>query len=154
MLILHKYVTDSTLLACLGVVQKDIMNAAQILICKELGREKSYRSVLNWQKKGKTLYPVENEHIQLMHDGVNHWLLSFFSGSRVQVCDSLRSRLSRITKQSLKSLYESAVGKNGKFQVTFLPVEKQTDRDNCGVYAIAFAAEILAGLSPINRFPF
>ena len=66
------------------------------------------------------------------------------------MCDGWRIRLSLVTKQSLKSLYKSVVGKNGKLQVTFLPVEKQTDGHNCGVYPIAFAAEILAGLSPID----
>ena len=53
-------------------------------------------------------------------------------------------------RSNLSNLHKSAVGKNGKLQVTFLPVEKQTDGHNCGVYAIAFAAEILAGLSPID----
>ena len=34
--------------------------------------------------------------------------------------------------------------------VSFLPVEKQADGYNCGPFAVAFAAEILGGKSPIE----
>ena len=34
--------------------------------------------------------------------------------------------------------------------VSFLPVQWQYDGYNCGLFAIAFAAEILDGASPIN----
>ena len=49
-------------------------------LCKALGTEKTYQSVLNWQKKGGVPFRAVNDgHIQLMHDGNNHWLLSFCS---------------------------------------------------------------------------
>ena len=60
----------------------NIMDAAQILICKELGQNIPICSQFG---KRKEKHSIENEHIQLMHDGVNHWFLSVFSGSRVQV---------------------------------------------------------------------
>ena len=59
------------------------MDAAQQLICKELGIE--YQSVLNVQK---TFGAVDDEHVQLLHDGSDHWFLSFCSSGRVQICDS------------------------------------------------------------------
>ena len=65
----------------------NIMDAAQKQICKALGSLESYQSVLNWQKRGTPLFEVGEEHIQLMHDGVNHWLLSFNSNGHVQICD-------------------------------------------------------------------
>ena len=34
--------------------------------------------------------------------------------------------------------------------VTFWPVQKQQDRHNCGVFAVAFAAKILDRKSPIG----
>ena len=34
--------------------------------------------------------------------------------------------------------------------LTFLPVYKQTDGCNCGLFAIAYAAEILDGKSPME----
>ena len=130
----------------------NIMDAAQSLICKTLGNGESYQSVLNWQKKGVPFYPVHGEHIQIMHDGTNHWLLTFCSNDgRVQVCDSLRHSLSRVTKRCIKALYKPCTGENGKIAVTFLPVQYQND-GHCGLYAIAFAADILDGLSPMESY--
>ena len=38
----------------------------------------------------------------------------------------------------------------GRLSITFLPVQKQTDGYNCGPFAIAYAAEVLDGRSPIE----
>ena len=120
----------------------NIMDAAQALICDALGAEIHYQSVLNCQKQVKfPCKPVENELIQLMHDGANHWLLTFCSSGRIQVCDSLRTSLTRITIKSINSLL---------MPITMLPVQRQTDSHNCGLFAIGFAAELLNGLSPMD----
>ena len=128
-----------------------IMDAAQKLICKTLGEEDNYQSVLNNQKKTAIPFqPVYQDHIQLLHDGGAHWFLSFCSSGRVQICDSLKSALNRNSQKSIFSLYKNVVGENGKVNPTFLPVQQQPDGFNCGVFAIAFAAEILDGQSPIE----
>ena len=126
-----------------------IMDAAQKLICKEIGTDESYQSVLNSEKKTiDPFHPVSQEHVQLLHDGANHWFLSFCSNGRVQVCDSLRSSLTRSSRKSIRSLYKHYVADGGEQIVTFLPVQKQPDGHNCGPFAIAYAAEILDGRSP------
>ena len=82
-----------------------IMDAAQKLICKEIGTDESYQSVLNSEKK--TIDPFHTpsqENVQLLHDGPNHWFLNFCSNGRVQVCDSLRSSLTRFARKSIRSL--------------------------------------------------
>lgn len=127
-----------------------LMDAAQKLICKAIGDIDSYQSVLNSQKRKVPYYPTGNEHLQLLHDGVNHWLLSCNSNDRVKVCDSLRTNLGNVTKRCLKALYKPLLDDNGKLHVTMLPVEKQSDGFNCGVYAIAYAADILHGVSPME----
>ena len=49
-----------------------IMDAAQKLICKTSGKIDSFQSVLNSQKRSDYLFRVvNNEHIQLLHDGNN-----------------------------------------------------------------------------------
>ena len=101
------------------------MDAAQKLICKEIGTDESYQSVLNFEKK--TIVPfhaVSQEHVQLRHDGVNHWFLSFCSNGRVQVCDSLRSSLTRSSRKSIRSLYKHYVADGREQIVTFLSVQK------------------------------
>ena len=118
------------------------MNAAQKPICKVLGNEKSYQSVLNCQK-GVSFLPVQGEHIQLMHDRNSHWIMTSCSNGRAQVCDSLQSRLSCITKRSIKKFYQTSV-------VSLLPVQKERNGWNCGLFSVAFAAEILGGTSPME----
>ena len=127
----------------------NLMDAGQKLICKALGSLETYQSVLNCQKKRQTYFPVSGDHIQLLHDGNCHWLLAFSSSCRVQVCDSLRTNLTSVSKQCLKSLYQPLL-KNGKLEVTFLPVEKQTDGFNCGLFALAYASILLDGKSPTD----
>ena len=96
---------DKKLIECCdGWLNDNIMDAAQKLICKKLGNMEMYQSVLNLQKNEKLFFAVQNEHLQLLHNGYNHWLLSACRGRRVQVCDSLYSTINSETVRCLKSL--------------------------------------------------
>ena len=55
-----------------------IMDATQALICKTLGIQEHYQSVLHWQKRVKPYKTVIQECVQLLHDDNNHWFLNFF----------------------------------------------------------------------------
>ena len=58
------------------------MNAAQKLICKELGADDDYQSIPNVQKRrGATYRAVKNEQIQLLHDGSRHLIFVVMKGS-------------------------------------------------------------------------
>ena len=82
-----------------------IMDAAQKLICKEIGIDESYQLVLNSEKKTiDHFHPVSQEHVQLLYEVANHWFLSFCPNGRGQVCDSLRSSLIRSSRKSIRSL--------------------------------------------------
>ena len=131
-----------------GWLNDNLMDAVQQLICKTLGSLETYQSVLNCQKKESTYFPVSGDHIQLLHNGSCHWLLVFTSSDRVQVCDSLRTNLTSISKKCLKSLFHPLV-KNGKFEVTFLPVDKQTHGSNYGLFALGYASILFDGKSPL-----
>ena len=48
----------------------------------------------------------------------------------------------------VRSLYKHYAADGGEQIVIFLPVQKQPDGHNCGLFAIAYAAEILDGRSP------
>ena len=126
-----------------------IMDAAQKLICSEIGTDESYQSVLNSEKKTiDPFHPVSQEHVQLFHGGANHWFLSFCSNGRVQICDSLRSSLTSSSRKSIRSIYKHYVADDEEQILTFLPVQKQPDGHNCGPFVIAYAVEILDGRSP------
>ena len=77
----------------------------QNLICKALGRLESYQAVLNWQKSGTPFFKITEEHIQLIHNGANHWPTLFNSNDRVQISDSLYMDLTPVIKNRLKALY-------------------------------------------------
>ena len=115
------------------------MDATQKLICKKLGADDDYQSVLNVQKRrGAPYRAVKNEHNQLHYSGSGHWLLTFCSNGRIQICDSLKTSVSRVNRKCVYTSYKNCVK---EFIVSFLSVPKQTDGYNCSPYAIAFAAE-------------
>ena len=127
------------------------MGAAQRLIRKALGADLNYQSVLNSQRNIRTPFqPVNQEHIQLLHDGLNHWILSSCSSSRVKICESLNSTLNGTSKNSVQALYRHFADSTDRVPVTFLPIQKQNDGCNYGVFAIVFAAEILDGESTMD----
>ena len=124
-----------------------LIDAAQKLICEEIGTPFTFQTVLNSQKKDVEHYrAVYEKHIQLLHDGRNHWILSFCSNGRVQVCDSLNTALTHSSRKAIRSLYKHYFA--GDEVIFFLPVQRQPNGYSCGLFAIAFTAEILDGKSP------
>ena len=79
---------------------------------------------------------MKNEHIQLPN---------FCTNGMIQICDSLKTSLSRVNRKCVHALQNNCVT---EFIVNFLLVQKQTDEYNCGLFAIAFPTKILDGKSP------
>ena len=104
--------------------------------------------MLNWHKAGIPFFNISEEHIQIIHNGANHC-----SNDRVQMCDSLIMNLTLVIKNCLKALYRTKVEKNGKLSVTIVPVQKQNNGYNCGLFAIVSPTNVLDGFSPA-RFLF
>ena len=84
-----------------SLLNNNLTDAGQKLICTILDSLDSYPSVLNCQKKKSTYLPVSGDHIQLLLDGSCHCFLSFSSSGRVQLCDSLRTNLISVSKRCL-----------------------------------------------------
>ena len=125
-----KYSDRKILLSESAWLNDNLMDPAQKLICKSFGNLASWQPVLNWQRRGTPFHKEGEEHIQLMHDGTNHWLLLFNSNGRVQVFDSLYHTIGSVTKRCLKALYKSLLDKDVKLSVTMIPVQKQKGSDN------------------------
>ena len=101
-----------------------IMDAAQKLICKALSKIGSFQSVLSSQRRSN--YPfraVNDEHLQLLHDKNNHWIISFCSNGPVQICDRLKNHSGRLTLRSLNALYRNFKDMSSE-KLSFLPVLK------------------------------
>ena len=96
---------------------------------------------------------VKENHIQLLHGGVNHWYLSFDTRAQVQVYDSLRTNISSsVTKQRLKALYKSLISKDGKVTITMVPAQMQKDGKNCRLFAIAFPKQASVAVNQVTIF--
>ena len=120
-------------------------------LCVSVGNIDAYQSVLNGLVRSRSSFQaVNNDHIQLLHDGKNHWLLTFCAEGQVYVCDSMGGKVSRVCRKSVSALYRCFTDKFGKIRLSYLGVQKQSDGYNCGLFAIAFAAEVLHGQSPVG----
>ena len=124
------------------------MDEVQKSICKDLGADDDYQSVLNVQKRrGAPYREVKNKPIERHHDGSGNWLLTFCSNEMVQICNSSKTSISWVNRNCIHASYRSCAK---KFLVSFLLVQKQTDGYNCDPFAIAFIAEILDGKSAME----
>ena len=56
------------------------------------------------------------------------------------------------TEKPIHTLYRNFSHDNANVRVTFLPVQKQQDDHNCGLFTVAFAPQILDGKSPTDSF--
>ena len=125
---------------CSGPNLKDTRSTRALLVSLELSKE------------SKSLQNRDSRTRKLLHDGNNHWFLSFCSNNRVQICDNLNSTLTQTLKKSIQVLYKNFSRDNANVMVTFWTVQKQQDSHNCGLYAVTIAAEFLDGNSPIDSF--
>ena len=76
--------------------------------------------------------------------------MSFNSNDRVPICNSLYTDLTPVIKNCLKPLCKSKVGKNRNLSVIIVPLQKQINGCNCGLFASAFVTDVLKGLSSVD----
>ena len=124
-----------------------IMDAAQRIICETINT--TFQTVLH-SKNPDRFVESEREHLQLLNNNKKHWFLagSFNNIVSVSVYDSFTNELSATAKECIKSLFSFARLSNGRIPVRILNLPKQTDGNNCGAYAIAYAADIMSGTLP------
>ena len=123
------------------------MDGIQALICETLEIQEHFNQSWILKSPYKEVTP---EHVQLLHDGNNHWFLSFCSNGRVQICDGFNSALTQTSIKFIQVLYRNFSRDSAKVMVAFLPVQKQQDGRNCVLFAMVFAAKILDGKLPID----
>lgn len=103
-----------------------------------------------------TIIPVnKNEkHIQILYSSDDfmtnkngHWVCSYYNSNRIYIYDSLNlKRLHVHHKIYLEKLYPFYLF--NKKSIQFPTVQLQSNSDDCGVYAIAFAVSLLLGQQP------
>ena len=125
----------------------DIMDAAQFIIAHSLGSVD--QSVLYCRKPEKFI-PVDSDNLQLIHNGKDYWVLTRSTNGQIQIFDSLRkSKQNVFTQRAIQCIY-ALYKSNGEIIADLMNVQRQKDDFSCGVFAIAYAADILSGISPVN----
>ena len=139
---------ERTILAGNEWLNSDIMDAAQFIIACYLGS--AHQSVIYCRKPEKFI-PVDSDNLQLIHNGKDHWILTRSTNGQVQIFDSLRkSNQNSFTRRSIQCIYALYKTTDGVITADLMNVQRQTDDVNCGIFAIAYAADILSGISPVN----
>lgn len=120
-----------------------IINAAQSLLKKQF----SHICGLQDTNLGSTLTfdIMRKEFVQILFTGEYHWLtVSTFGlqSSFIDVLDSLHLTLSSSAKDQICALLNTD---QDTINVQFVNTEKQTNRYDCGLYAIAYATSVCLG---------
>ena len=68
--------------------------------------------------------------------------------NEVAVYNSVAGRIDRQTIQIIAGMLKC---KDQEFSVKHLPVQQQTNGDDCGLFAIAFATDLAANIEPTTR---
>ena len=78
----------------------------------------------------------------------SHWILVSTINRKIQVYDSLNSTLSANFKQQLLAKYSLLANHDGSLTVYMEPCSTQKNMNDCGVYCVAFLAELVNDGNP------
>ena len=94
--------------------------------------------------------PVTSEFVQVLHDGIFHWVcvsnIACRNSNTVKLYDSLYAKVAKHTKDQISNLLNCHDRDNIFIEVQ--PVQQQTNGVDCGVYALAFATALCFGKDP------
>ena len=74
------------------------------------------------KRSSRTLLCNEKWRCAILHDDSVHWLYTFCSKGRIQICDNLKTSFSRLKRKCFHALYKNFVK---EFIVSFLPVQNK-----------------------------
>ncbi|CAH2273345.1 hypothetical protein XENTR_v90030153mg [Pelobates cultripes] len=126
-----------------------IIDAAQTLLKMQFDTDGLQSCVL--AQIGMT--PVTREAVQIHYDANrHHWFTTAFKKGIVEVVDSLRtSHLSSSARREIGQFYGNVM-KNPLKRVHMRKVDQQPNYDDCGVFAIANAFELLSGRNATCKY--
>ena len=103
-----------------------------------------YQSALNFQSKVKSCKALIQKDVYCVTTLLSV-VLKLCSNSHVQICDSVNSTLTQTSRKSIQAFYRNFSRGNANVMVTLLPIQKQQDVHNCGLFAVTFVIRILDG---------
>lgn len=147
------FTSDKTIIDSSNWLTDDIVDAGQKILATQFKKrfgKAGFQSVI----LGRTFFfNVESEEfVQVLHNGINHWLLVSTVGttlSSVMVYDSLYASAGQTTKRQVACV----MGAEPTLTLNFADVQMQAGGSDCGIFALAFATAICYGHSP-GKFQF
>lgn len=124
------------------------VNSASALIKQAFPKIGGLQNTLNQQRKENGFKSVGEGSIQILYcgDETKHWVTTCLLDGEVLLYDSLpRSLIPAELQMQIRTLY----GANVK-QVVLPMAQKQTNKVDCGCYAIAWALHLALGERPEN----
>ena len=128
-----------------GWLSDSIIDAAQKTLQEQFGLP-GFQSVLHGQCCNFNVEP--DEFIQILHNGSNHWVTVSTIGTKhpeVFVYDSMYTKAPDRLQQQIAALLHT---KEEAITLKFTKVNVQSNSNDSGVFAIAFATALCHGTSP------
>lgn len=122
------------------------MDAAQHIVC--MHTQQSMQSVLLAQSNYSEV-PETDLYVQI-HFEANHWTVSALVRGQIWYADSFRSRPGASIVQQMKKLYAKRVNSDYTLDIVVLPVQRQQNGNDCGLFAVANAFAIASDINPSN----
>ena len=150
---LSLYIQDCTILQTSGSWLNDnLIYAAQMLLNNK-SKIEGFQSTQFGKKLAFSTIPPYTKYIQILHVDGNHWNVvsnirsdgGVFTNS-VCIYDSLYMHVALDTKEQICSFVRP---KNYKFTFDIANTQHQTNSSDCGLFAIAFATELVHSQSPV-----
>ena len=91
---------------------------------------------------------MSDKFIQVLHNGYDHWLTISTIGAEkdeVFVFDSMYASVSTKVKHQIAALLAT---QSKTIKLSFVDVQKQSGRYDCGLFALAFATALVNGTNP------
>ena len=148
---LHLRISDRELV-CKGWLNDRVIDAINRIIANNLGSA-AQTTLLSQSNSG--FAACQQETIMILHAN-QHWVTVAADTTEVRYFDSLRPHqalTSYVTKQ-IKQLFPQHVRSDGNIDLLIYPSTPQTNGADCGVFASAYAAELLSGNTQGVQAPF
>ena len=115
------------------------IDAVNGLLARHLGNPTNQSTLLVQSASGYD--SVQHETVQILYDN-NHWVTTACIGSEVLFMDSLGKPMSQNVKKQIRQLYSACVS-GDVLPVTVMPCSRQPNSHDCGLYAAAFAFDLV-----------
>ena len=93
---------------------------------------------------------VDGEFVQVLHMNNNHWICA--AGNRkdeVSVYDSMGGNLSKDTVYVIARMVKY---EDKELMVKLIPLQHETNGNDCGLFALAFASDFAEGIDPSEPY--